>query len=339
MKSCGMNFIKYLLFIFNLIFAISGLGILIAGALVISDVSEFNHFIDGGLLGPPIVLIVAGAIVFVIAFLGCFGAIKESYNMLISVTTDGNQVLCETGEDSCGNHSNVEEGFRRRLSFGQANFPVAQRASQKVGKMSTMFYENRAGWPSTSSSDDDMKRLRNLLNTDRCLSVRLISETLDITKTIVNEIVSESLGMRNVCAKLVPKFAVLLAIIFIIELAVGIAAAVYKSDFHHALNGTLRKSLENYSNDNDRIAWDNVQKKLMCCGINGPNDWEEKNIAIPFSCCHNNDNIDKEPDSYCIDSGTGKYRFKIGCYEQLKMKINSNAKILIGVGIGIAFIE
>ncbi|KAJ8961903.1 hypothetical protein NQ318_021521, partial [Aromia moschata] len=57
--------------------------------------------------------------------------------------TDGDQVLCETGEECCGNHSNVEEG--------------------------------------------------------------LISETLDIKKTIVNEIVSESLGMRKVCAKLVPK--------------------------------------------------------------------------------------------------------------------------------------
>ncbi|KAJ8956526.1 hypothetical protein NQ318_019246 [Aromia moschata] len=64
--------------------------------------------------------------------------------------------------------------------------------------------ENRAGRPSTSSSDDNVKRVRGLLNTDRRLSVRLISETLDITKTIVHEIVSESLGMRKVCAKLVP---------------------------------------------------------------------------------------------------------------------------------------
>ncbi|KAJ8944993.1 hypothetical protein NQ318_010195 [Aromia moschata] len=58
--------------------------------------------------------------------------------------------------------------------------------------------ENRAGRPSTSSSDDNVKRVRDLLNTDRRrLSVRLISETLDITKTIVHEIVSESLGMRK----------------------------------------------------------------------------------------------------------------------------------------------
>ncbi|KAJ8936585.1 hypothetical protein NQ318_008057 [Aromia moschata] len=63
--------------------------------------------------------------------------------------------------------------------------------------------ENRAGPPSTSSSEDNVKRVRDLLKTDRRLSVRLISETLDITKTIVHEI--ESLGMRKVCAKLVPK--------------------------------------------------------------------------------------------------------------------------------------
>ncbi|KAJ8959348.1 hypothetical protein NQ318_022034 [Aromia moschata] len=58
--------------------------------------------------------------------------------------------------------------------------------------------ENRAGRPSTSSSDYNVKRVRDLLNPDRRLSVRLISETLDITKTIVNEIVSESLGMRKI---------------------------------------------------------------------------------------------------------------------------------------------
>ncbi|KAJ8934268.1 hypothetical protein NQ318_020919 [Aromia moschata] len=60
--------------------------------------------------------------------------------------------------------------------------------------------ENRAGRPSTSSSDGNVKRVRDLLNTDRRPSVRLISETLDITKTIVHEIVSESLGMRKYIA-------------------------------------------------------------------------------------------------------------------------------------------
>lgn len=64
---------------------LSGLGILIAGAIVLADVNEFNHFIEGRVLAPPIVLIVTGLIIFLIASLGCFGAIKESPTLLLTV--------------------------------------------------------------------------------------------------------------------------------------------------------------------------------------------------------------------------------------------------------------
>lgn len=74
----------------NFLFQLSGLGIIVAGAVVLADVADFTHFVSGDLLGPPIVLIVAGAIVFVIAFLGCFGAIRESYKMLIAVSNTPN---------------------------------------------------------------------------------------------------------------------------------------------------------------------------------------------------------------------------------------------------------
>lgn len=67
-------------------FQISGLGIIVAGAVVLADVSDINHFVNSDLLGPPIVLIITGAIVFAIASLGCFGAIRESYNMLLAVS-------------------------------------------------------------------------------------------------------------------------------------------------------------------------------------------------------------------------------------------------------------
>lgn len=53
---------------------------------MLGDISEFNHFVEGRIIAPPIVLIVAGAIVFLIAFLGCYGALKEHYNMLIAVS-------------------------------------------------------------------------------------------------------------------------------------------------------------------------------------------------------------------------------------------------------------
>ncbi|KAK5639961.1 hypothetical protein RI129_010772 [Pyrocoelia pectoralis] len=57
-----------------------------------------------------------------------------------------------------------------------------------------------AGRPLTSASDDNVKRVRDLLNTGpgRRLSVRLISETRPY------KIVSECLEMRKVFARLVP---------------------------------------------------------------------------------------------------------------------------------------
>lgn len=57
-----------------------------AGAYVLADVGEFSHFMEGRLIAPPIVLIVAGVIVFLIAFLGCYGAIRENYYMLMAVS-------------------------------------------------------------------------------------------------------------------------------------------------------------------------------------------------------------------------------------------------------------
>ncbi|CAL1681603.1 unnamed protein product [Lasius platythorax] len=211
MESCGMNAIKYVLFVFNLVFAISGIGIIAAGACVLADVGEFTHFVEGRIMAPPIVLIIAGAIVFVIAFLGCYGAIKEHYNMLIA-------------------------------------------------------------------------------------------------------------------------FAAALLIIFVIELAVGIAAAVFKNDFSMVMKDTLKESIKNYT-EADRLAWDNVQKKLQCCGVDGPNDWGPANgftSSFPSSCCMDMQVI-------CQIGSTSVYQE--GCFNKLEMRVHKGATVLIGVGIGIAFVE
>ncbi|XP_014481720.1 PREDICTED: putative uncharacterized protein FLJ37770 [Dinoponera quadriceps] len=65
--------------------------------------------------------------------------------------------------------------------------------------------ETRAGRPSTSTTDDNVTRVKELLNTDRRLNVRLLSQLLDIPKTIVHEIIRNNLNMRKMCAKMVPK--------------------------------------------------------------------------------------------------------------------------------------
>ncbi|GJQ71555.1 hypothetical protein Trydic_g11263 [Trypoxylus dichotomus] len=219
MESCSMNLIKYILFLFNLVFAISGIALIVAGAFVYSDVGEFKYFMEGRILAPPIVLIIAGIIIFLVAFLGCYGAIKESYYMLIA-------------------------------------------------------------------------------------------------------------------------FAVCLLIIFIVELAVGIAAAVFKADFEMVMRDTLKASMDKYHSDkSDKLAWDHVQTKLECCGIDKPEDWP--NNQRPYSCCHSTRDGATPPDLKQCQAAISndEYVYSTGCLDRLKMKASDNAKILIGVGIGIAFIE
>lgn len=83
-KLCGICFLKTFMNIFFL--QISGLGILIAGIVVLNDVADFKHFLDGRITAGPVVLIIAGLLIFVIAFLGCYGALKESPKLLMAVS-------------------------------------------------------------------------------------------------------------------------------------------------------------------------------------------------------------------------------------------------------------
>lgn len=79
-----MGMIKYLLFIFNFIFAVCGLGILTLGVIVQLRVTQVTDHIDTNLTFPAITLIVIGSIIFVISFFGCCGAIRESHCMIIT---------------------------------------------------------------------------------------------------------------------------------------------------------------------------------------------------------------------------------------------------------------
>ncbi|GFU72419.1 uncharacterized protein TNCV_933701 [Trichonephila clavipes] len=65
--------------------------------------------------------------------------------------------------------------------------------------------EPRAGCPSTSRTAENEQRRRHLLNMDRRLSVCMIAEQLEMDKMAVHKIISEDLGMRKICAKIVPK--------------------------------------------------------------------------------------------------------------------------------------
>ncbi|XP_003695433.1 LOW QUALITY PROTEIN: CD63 antigen [Apis florea] len=82
--SLGSRCVKYLMFIFNLFFVITGIILLSIGIVIHGIYHNYQHFLDNKFLSVPSLLIAIGAIIFFIAFFGCCGAVRENYCMIIT---------------------------------------------------------------------------------------------------------------------------------------------------------------------------------------------------------------------------------------------------------------
>ncbi|XP_076344536.1 CD63 antigen-like [Tachypleus tridentatus] len=210
MAFCGMSMMKYLLFAFNLLFVISGIGLIIAGALSLKNITKYSDFMEDENTASSTLLITVGSIIFILAFLGCYGAWKESYWMLIT-------------------------------------------------------------------------------------------------------------------------FAVLLTIIFALELAAGIAAYVYRKE----VVKTFEEIMQNDLNTNEtKSGWDKIQLDLKCCGAVNVSDWSNiykyHNGSLPSSCC----------DTIVEDCNTANNNWhKQGCIEALENFLQDKIYIVGSVGVGMAFIQ
>jgi len=95
-----------------------------------------------------------------------------------------------------------------RTAYGDAVFSSSQvfrwHMAFKDGRESNED-EQCAGRPSTSRNDNNVGRVKAVLDRDRRLNVRLIAEDIGLPKTDVHRIITEDLHMRKICAKLVPK--------------------------------------------------------------------------------------------------------------------------------------
>jgi len=80
----GMTCVKYLIFIFNFVFWLSGIAIIVVGSLIQLEIGKYNDVLDSSFTAGAILLIVVGCIVTVIAFFGCCGAIKENHCMMMT---------------------------------------------------------------------------------------------------------------------------------------------------------------------------------------------------------------------------------------------------------------
>ncbi|XP_060913856.1 CD63 antigen [Labrus mixtus] len=78
----GMKCVKVLLFFFNFIFWLCGLGLIVVGIMVQVAMHKTLTIKDASASGAPIVVIGIGVVIFFIAFFGCCGAWKENYCMV-----------------------------------------------------------------------------------------------------------------------------------------------------------------------------------------------------------------------------------------------------------------
>ena len=64
--------------------------------------------------------------------------------------------------------------------------------------------DHRSGRPSTSRTDENVNCVRQKVRSDR-LTVRMIADELGMNSERVWRILTKDLGMRKICAKMVPR--------------------------------------------------------------------------------------------------------------------------------------
>jgi len=219
----GMKCIKYLLFIFNLIFALSGITLIVIGAVMKALYATYLDFLGHQFISVPMLFIVIGIIIFLVAFFGCCGAIRENHCM---TTT----------------------------------------------------------------------------------------------------------------------FSVLLGLIFVCELAGGIAAYVLRGQVESIINTNMKASLNNYNvtgYGGVTQTWDIMQHELKCCGVEGYMNWNSTAFShgtdVPDSCCKTyGENCGR---NVLVSPDAPQRIYVEGCLDKLNTKIEHNVGVVSGSGVGVAVIQ
>merc|ERR1712179_479904 len=219
--------IKYTLFLFNLLFALSGLLLIITGGVIQGAYSQYLDFLGDQFFNTPVFLVIVGCIIFFVAFFGCCGAIKENHCMTIT-------------------------------------------------------------------------------------------------------------------------FAVLMAVIFLMEIGAGIAAYKLKGQVNSLIYSNMEEGMLNYGlADHDGVTktWDVIQHELSCCGTEEYLDWVNTTFAgeddenVPDSCCLSDIEgcglgvLNLDPDQAAMKIHTE------GCLDIFSAQIQGNIGAVGGVGIGIGLVQ
>jgi len=121
--NCCDSFLKTILVVFNLIFALVGLVLMGFGVFVQVEAKDYLNFLGNNYTNTPVFIIVLGAIIFVVAFFGCCGAIKENkclmytygfllFVILIAQIGAGIAAFLLKGDLNSAIETNMKEGMK-----------------------------------------------------------------------------------------------------------------------------------------------------------------------------------------------------------------------------------
>lgn len=134
---------------------------------------------------------------------------------------------------------------------------------------------------------------------------------------------------------MVMSFAILLIIIFVLELTAAVAAYVLRADVHDMVQNGLNKTILSYNNNTQfKEGWNILQHDFECCGVNGPEDWKNvfKNTTLPDVCCP-----DKDVKESCTMGTTQHYTE--GCLKKFENTIQNKALLAGGIALAVCFIQ
>merc|ERR1712002_1178238 len=134
---------------------------------------------------------------------------------------------------------------------------------------------------------------------------------------------------ENYC--MVTTFAVLLALIFILEIVAGALGISYKGKVKDKASEALQLGLDKYGIDQGHTDLINfAQEKLKCCGIADAKDYNGKNgtcgADLGVKTCHEG--------GKCTNT-----LYDGGCKDKFIAFVQDNMILIGGVAIGIAFIQ
>lgn len=137
-------------------------------------------------------------------------------------------------------------------------------------------------------------------------------------------------------------FAVILGILFLVELGGSITGYVFRHKIKSGFSEGLDAALGDYKEKGFTDAWDGLQSKLHCCGSANYTDWfyrdwsseEVGNFSVPKSCCvkeadNCNKNVTTHPDTI----------YHKGCYDAAVNFFEDKLLIIGATALGIALFQ